>query len=212
MAINVMSWVWRESKADGADLLVLLAIADQAHEDGDGAWPSIPTLAAKARVSDRTVQRCLNSLALLGELEVRKGAGRNGVNIYRVIMATECHPVRMSPRHRVGVTPRPKVVTPVSQSGDMGVTRTVLTSLTKRESLSPFCEKHQPNGTDTPCRNCGTARLAAEAAQREKPSVKSAAEKRAKNCQTCGGDGWILNREGKPMGKCPHPDKLASAR
>lgn len=208
MAINVMSWVWRESQSSGADLLVLLAIADQAHEDGDGAWPSVRTLAGRARVSDRTVQRCINSLVLLGELEIRKGVGRNGVNVYRIIMATECHPVTMSE----GVTPCPKGVTPVTPGGDTGVTRTKSEPSRTERERSPFCAEHQPNGTDAKCRKCGRARLAFEASKDLPTSVTLIHESRAKNCKSCGGDGWIVNRDGQPIGKCPHPDKMASAR
>ena len=140
MAISVMSWVWAESKAQGPDLLVLLAIADQAREESGEAWPAVSTLAGKARVSERTVQRCVRRLVDLGELEVRESEGRNGVNVYRVVMGrhtvtpTDSHPDRESPAQpeqeqtKEGVTQSPRHadgVTPVTPRGDTGVTRTV---------------------------------------------------------------------------------------
>lgn len=70
-----MSWVWEHSRASGTDLLVLLAIADSANDDGRNAWPSVPTIAGKCRVSERTVQRSLRKLVSLGELRVVEQAG-----------------------------------------------------------------------------------------------------------------------------------------
>lgn len=125
MSVRVMSWVWESSRADGPALLVLLAIADQARDDGDQAWPAVAKLAAKARVSERTVQRALRSLVELGELEVRPSAGRHGVNVYRVVM-TDSHPVTSSPRQTVTPSPEAEGVTPVTRGGDTGDTRTIL--------------------------------------------------------------------------------------
>lgn len=48
-------------------------------------------------------------------------------------------------------------------------------------SLSPFCPKH-PNGTDTPCRACGTARLAAEAARAAAKARPTPIPRRAAEC------------------------------
>ncbi len=137
MAINVMSWAWRESRADGADLLVLLAIADQSNEDGGGAWPSVVGLATRARVSVRTVQRCLARLIELGELEVQYGAGHNGVNVYRVLMEgrpatpSACHPVSLSPRQPVTPTNDPKVGHSRQGGGDTHVIQPIQVLRTK---------------------------------------------------------------------------------
>jgi hypothetical protein len=80
-----MSWVWDHSTSGGTDRLVLLAISDSANDDGSNAWPSIATIARKANVSSRTVQRCVQNLIELGELEVEFGTGRQSSR-YRVIM------------------------------------------------------------------------------------------------------------------------------
>jgi len=63
-----MNAVWRESKADGRARLVLLAIAD--HQGELGAWPSLATLARMANASERSVQRDIEYLVQIGELEV----------------------------------------------------------------------------------------------------------------------------------------------
>jgi len=68
MSIEVMNSVWRESKAIGRARLVLLAIAD--HQGELGAWPSLATLAKMVNASERSVQRDIEYLVELGELEV----------------------------------------------------------------------------------------------------------------------------------------------
>ncbi len=82
-----MSWVWAHSAAEGIERLVLLAIADQAGDDGGQAWPSVQRLAAKARVSVRTVQRAIRALQARGELAVQVNAGMRGANLYTVLMS-----------------------------------------------------------------------------------------------------------------------------
>lgn len=96
-----MTWVWEHSRAAGTDLLVLLAIADHAADDGGNAYPSVSTLARKTRVSERTVQRSIRTLVELGELAVdnqgapiRRSDRRS--NLYIVLMdngVSACHPV-----------------------------------------------------------------------------------------------------------------------
>lgn len=82
-----MTWVWDYSKAKGIDRLVLLAIADCANDIGAQAWPSLLTLARKANVSKRTIQRSIEALVLSGELVVdRPGGGRTSAR-YRVIQS-----------------------------------------------------------------------------------------------------------------------------
>ena len=55
--------------------MVLLIIADHASDDGTEAWPSQATIAAKASISIRTVQRAVNSLVAANYLWMEKGAG-----------------------------------------------------------------------------------------------------------------------------------------
>jgi hypothetical protein len=69
-----MSEVWRTDLAT-IEKMVLLVIADHASDDGTEAWPSQATIAAKASISIRTVQRAVNSLVENGYLWMQKGAG-----------------------------------------------------------------------------------------------------------------------------------------
>jgi len=85
MSIRVTSKVWEHSAHKGTTLLVLLSLADQANDEG-WCWPSIGTIAAKSRMSERQVQRAIQSLAASGEIEIAAGAGPNKVNRYRVLV------------------------------------------------------------------------------------------------------------------------------
>lgn len=55
--------------------MVLLVIADHASDDGTNAYPSQATIAAKASISVRTVQRCINNLVRAKYLIMDKHAG-----------------------------------------------------------------------------------------------------------------------------------------
>lgn len=221
MSIKVISWVWDSSASRGTDRLVLLAIADSASgDDGTNAYPSIATLARKAGVSTRTVQRAIRTLVELGELEFSPGAGRNGSNLYRVNVRQIVTPVRLSPPRQSDTCQDDTPPVNLSRGGDnlsptpcQDDTQSVLNPLgTKSARRTPFCDQH-PNGTDDDCRKCARRRIAFERANRNATSnVTTIIDSKAKNCKACGGDGWITDREGKPLSKCHHPDPLAAAR
>lgn len=85
MSIHCLNRVWNESTVGGSELLVLLAIADHAHDDGSGAWPSKRTIARKAKISERQVTRIIQQLEDKGELAVERAAGPYGTNAYTVL-------------------------------------------------------------------------------------------------------------------------------
>ena len=68
-----MSLVLNHSRAKGTAKLVLIGIAN--HDGDGGSWPTIATLARYANTSERSVQRALEQLVELGELEVKQNAG-----------------------------------------------------------------------------------------------------------------------------------------
>ncbi|RCW45132.1 helix-turn-helix protein [Halopolyspora algeriensis] len=88
MSIKVMNWVWEHSPAKGTELLMLLAIADNATDDGTNAYPSVRTLARKTRMGERSVQRIVRKLTEEGHLSVTERGGRNP-NCYAVLMHPE---------------------------------------------------------------------------------------------------------------------------
>lgn len=129
-----MQWVWEHSDAGGTDRLVLLAIADAADDNGRNAWPSVATIASKCNVSERTVQRSIQSLEDAGELKVTKqGGGHGGMradrrpNRYALPVpdgATDCHPERgdgVTPVTERGDTVVADGVTPLSPNPSLNV-------------------------------------------------------------------------------------------
>ena len=83
MSIKVMSIIWERSERSGSELLLLLALADHADDSGN-CYPSVARLAAKTRMSERSVQYMLRSLVESGELQIQQGGGRSNTNIYRL--------------------------------------------------------------------------------------------------------------------------------
>lgn len=88
MSNKAQNWVYDHSESRGNARLVMIAIADEADDDGRGAYPSIKRIAHKARVNERTCIRAIESLEALGELEVTRPEtrGRGRFNTYRVLM------------------------------------------------------------------------------------------------------------------------------
>ncbi len=75
MSIKVMTRIWEHAQHKGSALLLLLALADYANEEGI-CWPSIETLAAKIRMSERQTQRMLRDLIVRGDVYAQAGRGR----------------------------------------------------------------------------------------------------------------------------------------
>ena len=61
MSIKRMTAVWEQSQTKGSHLLLLLAIADHADDDGF-AWPGNSRLSKKVRMSGRHIKRMLSTL------------------------------------------------------------------------------------------------------------------------------------------------------
>jgi len=85
MSLRSISATWDHSKAQRSDLLLLLAIADEAHDDGT-ASPDLKSLMDKSRLSRRKVQGACRRLEALGELAIDRLPGRYGTNRYRLIL------------------------------------------------------------------------------------------------------------------------------
>lgn len=97
MSVDVLSAVFKHSRAEGTHRCVLLALADTASHDGV-AWtrigsgkddPDPKTIARRANASKATVIRALHDLEKLGEVEVRKAQrGRARINVYRIVVGS----------------------------------------------------------------------------------------------------------------------------
>ena len=60
MSVRASTWAWSLEEVSGQRSLVLLALADQANDEGL-CWPSQEKLAPKARQSVSTLRRSLRS-------------------------------------------------------------------------------------------------------------------------------------------------------
>ncbi len=100
MSVRVLSWVFDHSDVKHRDdLLVLLVLADHAHDDGTSAYPSVETIARKARLSRRGTFDALKRLTAQGAL-MREGKGPRGTVCYRITM-----PNTVQPLHGAAIAP-----------------------------------------------------------------------------------------------------------
>lgn len=168
MSLRCLTWVFHDSDADGFDRLVLLAIADEADDDGGNAYPSQQRIADKAHVSKRSVQRSIDQLERDGELLVERPAekGRGHVWTYTVLMG------RTPAQVEEGRAARLFEVT--QKRARKGAER--------RASLAKSFPTPDPRPKPYESTIQAAARL------RERHSLP--------DCGTCGNSGWVLGEQG----------------
>lgn len=76
-----MTWVWDNGPSDPSELLVMLALADFANDSGE-CWPAMSSVAEKARMSERGVQKIIRRMEETGAISITTGGGRGGCNRY----------------------------------------------------------------------------------------------------------------------------------
>jgi hypothetical protein len=122
MSLAATRSVWEHSRQTGSALLVLLALADYADADGL-CWPSMATLAAKARLSERMVARHVERLMEAGEVDLERGGGRGRSNRYRITLTPVTPFVGVNPDAGDALSEEtPTPVTPFVEKGDAGDT------------------------------------------------------------------------------------------
>lgn len=138
-----MARVWAESVHSGTDLLMMLAIADFADDDGN-AYPSVGTLAQKCRTTPRHVNRILAVLRESGELEIRLNEGPKGTNRYRIALkgVTPVSPLtNRSPLTPASSTPDVQVPKPLTPTSDEPSLNHQRTRESARASRSPAADR-----------------------------------------------------------------------
>jgi hypothetical protein len=83
MSLESLLDAWKRSPLKSSRLLLLLALADAADDEGWSS-PKVHWLAERARVKPRQAQRILRDLEANGTLEVRAGSGRGHASSYRL--------------------------------------------------------------------------------------------------------------------------------
>ncbi len=93
MSIKAMSWVWDNSPYEGVGLLVHLALADFADDQGV-CWPSQKRISDKCKSSERHVRRIIKQMVDDGQIMiVEKSNGVTTNNKYRLLMDRTSRPV-----------------------------------------------------------------------------------------------------------------------
>lgn len=153
MSLNAIIWALEQAPVeDPTTALVLIALADNANNDGTGSWPAVQTIALRARCSPRTAQRHLRDLEAANI--IRKG-NQDLVAGYRADRRPTVYDLNLRAVRGDNLTPRPTErgvtggtdgVSPVTERGVTGVTQTVLEPTHKPPQDTPalFAVPPQP--------------------------------------------------------------------
>lgn len=121
MSVSVMSEVFKRYPHGEGEMLLALALADHADDNGEHIWPGVRLLAEKTRQSERSVQRQLRKMEQeewLIKVSVRK-VGRGQTVEYRInpawLKGDNLSPFSGGKR----VTSVQERVTPATQKGDI---------------------------------------------------------------------------------------------
>jgi hypothetical protein len=131
-----MNWAWG-LRLKPTLKFVLMALADAA-DDGGYCWPSIPTLAFKTCLDDRSVQRILNRLKADQLVQVEKRFRNDG--------SPTSNGYRLALKNAGGVLSPPppahnqEVVTPLSPRGGSSVTQTTTEHVIESKIPLPYVD------------------------------------------------------------------------
>ena len=104
MSIKIMSWVWDQSPYEGKALLIHLAMADFASDEGL-LWPSQVTLAKKSRSTDRYVRDVINDMVRDGFVEIVTASNGRESHRYKLIPRNSVPAEESSTRNSTTVNP-----------------------------------------------------------------------------------------------------------
>ena len=102
MSVQASSYVWSNSKHKGSALLLMLFLADCAHEDGTLIFPSVSTMAKQTRLSDRNVQYVLKHLLKSGEL-IEEGVSEWQTKVFRIPLIAPVQTLHPATERQEGV-------------------------------------------------------------------------------------------------------------
>lgn len=138
MSIKLRTAVW-QLDIPPIEKLILLALSDHVNVKGaDISWPSIPHLAKKCSMSDRSIQRYIKILEKKGLLRLEY---RLGHSIKFHILVTHLSPVA----ENLEPSPSPSPDISVTSDGDTAVTQN--RNLNHKESLARiFSENRKQEG------------------------------------------------------------------
>ena len=116
MSIKIMSWVWDNSPYEGKMLLIHLAFADFASDDGV-CWPAQETVAKKCRCSTETVRTTTRTMQSDGYLSIVQDSGGRGKSHKYLLGQPKPLGVKENPQ-TIWVNPQTSRVKPPNPSSD----------------------------------------------------------------------------------------------
>jgi hypothetical protein len=129
MSIKLMSLVWDLDLPPG-DKLVLLALADQANDEGLQCWPAVATIAKRSGQGERTVRRCIADLEAKGHLTRHHRDGNS--TQYHIHPCQNGSPAKSAPLPKT--TPTPAKLAPKPS-------RTIKPLVSSNDDTPPVVEK-----------------------------------------------------------------------
>ena len=113
MSIKLMAAAW-ELDIPQTEKMVLLCLCDHANDDGE-CWPSVARMARKCSVSQRTVQRAIQSLKDKSILDWHDVPGRSHkftIDPRRIVTPDTVSPLTMTTKPPTQCHPTPDTVSP----------------------------------------------------------------------------------------------------
>jgi hypothetical protein len=105
MSIKAIQVVLDESRHKGSALLLMVVLANYAHDDGTYAFPSVATMTRYTRLTRKNVQLLLRKLEQSGEL-TSMGIHTSGTTIYRLVLpGLSRGGVKFTPPRKKGASP-----------------------------------------------------------------------------------------------------------
>lgn len=117
MSIRIMSIVWASSPYRGEALLLHLALADFANDEGR-CWPSQRTLAKKARCSENYVRVAIKRMVADGLVEITERSNGRGNAISYQLKPHSANPHSPNPHSPEAETPFPNTSTPLTNRNE----------------------------------------------------------------------------------------------
>lgn len=179
MSLRILTWAWDQAPVDNpSDLLVLLALADEANELGGDCFPSLRRVAKRSRLSVGAVHKAIARLEVAGLIEVQRPAtpAPDRVNRYQIITDSDRNRSRQSEQldhaatdstvHQVNSTPEncsrpftpertelfttvhPGVNVPTDPSTNPGAPAPKSTFLPGSGNVTPINRTQRPLGPD----------------------------------------------------------------
>ena len=149
MSVKIMSMIFDRYHGGGGEMLLALALADHAHDDGTNIFPSVKHLSEKTRQSERTIQYQLRKMEQSGWLILvadEKG-GRNKTREYRIndcwIKGANIAPVLKGANHDIkGAIQNKKGAIAVAPESSITIIEpSIKEKINKKEKIDPIREE-----------------------------------------------------------------------